>query len=333
MLRNILPYIWWLVLLFGLLGACALTLIEEEPLRLRVATWPGYSPLYAVDEHHLAAPTVLDVSTSELAQDNYRAFAEKRVDVLATTLYSAIQFHNQGIETVIFLITDYSCGADGIIARPGINQVSDLKGQRVGVESGSVSHFVLLRALEQIGLDETDVEIVHTGVSEAIPAIDQGRIDAAVVWEPMLSRHEQMNGLAPIFTSAAIPNEIVDVLVTHPEVLEQRPDDLVNLVHGWDIAVQQWHADVPEVRQSMAEGLNVDEADLIEQFMTVKLIDLEQNSQLLDLGTPESIEPTFEDMVQFLQSHDQRASAPPTPAELVNGQIVQAALARSDEQE
>jgi NitT/TauT family transport system substrate-binding protein len=324
--RNILPYTWWLAFLFGMLGACALTTMEEPPLQLRLATWPGYAPLYAVEKYNLAAPTSLEISTSELAQDNYRAFAENRVDVLATTLYSAIQFQEQGTDTVIILITDYSNGADGIIARSGIESVYDLKGQCVGVESGSIGYFVLRRALEHAGLSEADVEIKHIRVPQAITAIENGEIDAAVVWEPTLLRYEQMYGREPIFTSAAIPNEIVDVLVVRPEVLEQRTDDLVNLARGWDSAVQRWRAGDPDVLQAMAAGLNVEESALPRQFMGLGLVDLEHNSRLLDLSGPADIQPVFETMIHTLQATDQIEGTAPTPAEMLHAEIVQAAL-------
>jgi NitT/TauT family transport system substrate-binding protein len=204
--------------------------------------------------------------------------------------------------------------------------MADLQGQRVGVESGSISHFVLLRALEQAGLSETDVEIVHTGVHEAIDAIERGTVDAAVVWEPVMSRYERTAGRTPIFTSAAIPNEVVDVLVVRPELVEQRADDLVNLVRGWDSAVQRWRANEPDVSQAIADGLNTDLADLRQEFTTVELIDLERNRRLLDLNSPASIQPTFEHMVQFLQATNQLEATSPAAAELVNDRIVKRAM-------
>jgi NitT/TauT family transport system substrate-binding protein len=326
MSRSLLSHIWWLGLLFAILGACALTPAQTEPLQVRVATWPGYAPLYAVAEYNLAAPTTVEVFTSELAQDNYRAFAEGRIDVLATTLQSAIQFQDRGTDTVIILLTDYSNGADGIIARPGIEQVRDLRGQRVGVESGSVSHFVLLRALAQAGLRENDVEIVNIGVNEAIAAIDSGTVDAAVVWEPVLSRYEQTHQLEPIFTSAAMPNEIIDVLVVSPETLEQRRDDLINLVQGWDVALQRWRAGSDEVSNTMAQALQIDVASLHEQIDQIELLDLERNSRLLDLDDPASITPVFQGMVIFLDTTDQIQGPRPTADAMLHAEIVEAAL-------
>jgi NitT/TauT family transport system substrate-binding protein len=314
-----------------MLAACAGEPPSAEPLRLRLVTWPGYAPLYAVAEHDLAAPTMLDVSTSELAQDNYRAFAEGRVDVLATTLHSAIQFADQGTETVIIMVTDYSNGADGIIARPGIDEVADLRGQRVGVESGSISHYVLLRGLQQAGVSEEDVEIVNVVVGEAIAAIDDGTVDAAVVWEPVLSEYVQTHNVPPLFTTASIPNEVVDVLVVHPELIEQRPNDLTNLVRGWDEAVQRWREGSPQVSRTMARSMTLREEELRQQFTKIELVDLARNSRLLCPDGPYTIRPIFQKVVNFLRDTDQLEQASPELEELLTAQFVDAALPAKDE--
>ncbi len=316
----------WLALLVLVLAACAGGSPGAEPLRLRLVTWPGYAPLYAVAEHDLAAPTVLDVSTSELAQDNYRAFAEGRVDVLATTLHSAIQFYDQGTEAVIILVTDYSNGADGIIARPGIEEISDLRGQRVGVESGSISHYVLLRALEQADISEDEVDVVNVVVGEASAAIDDGTVDAAVVWEPVLSAYVKTHNVPPLFTTAAIPNEVVDVLIVHPELIEERPEDLTNLLRGWNEAVRLWREQSPQISTTMARAMTVSTDELREQLAKIELVDLSRNSRLLCPDGPYTIQPIFEQVVGFLRYTDQLEQAPPTPEVLLTAQFVEAAL-------
>jgi NitT/TauT family transport system substrate-binding protein len=309
-----------------MLTACAGGSPGAEPLRLRLVTWPGYAPLYAVAEHDLAAPTILDVSTSELAQDNYRAFAEGRVDVLATTLHSAIQFYDQGTEAVIILVTDYSNGADGIIARPGIDAITDLHGQRVGVESGSVSHYVLLRALQQADMSEDDVEVINVVVGEAISAIDDGTVDAAVVWEPVLSEYVQTYDVSPLFTTDAIPNEVVDVLVVHPALIEERPQDLTNLLRGWDEAVRLWREESPQISSTMARTMTVSEAELRQQLTKIELVDLARNSRLLCPEGPYTIRPIFQQVVEFLRYTEQLEREPPVPEDLLTAQFVDAAL-------
>jgi NitT/TauT family transport system substrate-binding protein len=327
MIRRILPYCWWSILLFGIIAACGMIADDREPLRVRLATWPGYAPLYVVEEQKLAAPTNIQISTSELAQDNYRAFAERRVDVLATTLQSAILFQDQSTPTVMILLTDYSAGADGIIARPGIDDLADLQGRTVGVESGSVSHFVLLRALELAGVPPETIEIVNIGVPEAINAIESDQVDAAVVWEPVLSKYPE----PPLFTSAEIPEEIVDVLVVHPETLAERRDDLVNLLRGWEQALQRLDQGNSETLAIMATGLNVAPDDLQQQLNTIRLIGLEQNAALLESDSSNSLQPTFEHITSFLDQTGQLQNGPPAFSSLIDGSIINEALHQESE--
>jgi hypothetical protein len=54
-----------------------------------------------------------------------------------------------GARGVMILINDYSNGNDMVIGGPGIESVKDLKGKKVGVEVGFVSHLLLLDALKE----------------------------------------------------------------------------------------------------------------------------------------------------------------------------------------
>jgi NitT/TauT family transport system substrate-binding protein len=308
------------------LAACGTMTSTPEPLRLRLVTWPGYAPLYAVADHELAAPTQLEVSTSDIAQDNYRAFAEGRVDVLASTLFTAIQFVDQGTPTSVILVTDYSNGADGVIARAGLDSMADLEGQRVAVESGSISHFVLMQGLRDAGLTQDDIEVIHVVTGEAPAAIEEGTVDAAAVWEPVLSEYATAHNVDPLFTSAEIPNQVVDVLIVHPDLIEERPEDLANLVRGWDQAVQEWRAGSPEIADSMARSMNVSVDDLRTQLEQIELVDLEHNAQLFDPTYGDSLWNTYGDLADFFEATEQLGGMPPDAADILNDAVIEAAL-------
>jgi len=62
--------------------------------------------------------------------------------------------------------------------------VKDLKGKRIATGLGSTAHFTLLKALENEGLTEGDVEVVGMEVDDMPQALAQGRIDAFSAWEP-----------------------------------------------------------------------------------------------------------------------------------------------------
>lgn len=65
-----------------------------------------------------------------------------------------------------------------------IHSLSDLRGKRIAVDEGSSAHYVLLRALESVGIPYEAIEPLHLPQCDALPLFEQGRIDAWVVWMP-----------------------------------------------------------------------------------------------------------------------------------------------------
>ena len=94
------------------------------------------------------------------------AFAAGQLDAVTMTNGDALVTGSTGAQSVMIIIGDYSNGNDMVVAAPGIKSVSELKGKRVGVEIGFVSHLLLLDALESVGLTEADVELVNVPTHE-----------------------------------------------------------------------------------------------------------------------------------------------------------------------
>src|SRR5262245_6175493 len=181
-------------LLSLVLSACALSTSPAKPLRLGLNIWPGYAPFYAAANRQLYSPTAVEITTFSSLYDTDRAFSQGRIDAVGTTLFDALRMRDEGIPLKIVLTTDYSNGADGIVARQGITSIAGLKGKRVAAEVGAINHFILLRALDRAGLQEQDVEVVNLSVEEGAKALAQGKVDAAALWEPFLSQQAGVGG-------------------------------------------------------------------------------------------------------------------------------------------
>ena len=67
-------------------------------------------------------------------------------------------------------------------------RIADLKGKNVAVNEGSVSEFYLNVLLGKAGLKESDLNTVNMTASDAGGAFVAKRVDAAVTWEPWLTR-------------------------------------------------------------------------------------------------------------------------------------------------
>ncbi|MAM57405.1 MAG: ABC transporter substrate-binding protein [Salinicola sp.] len=68
-----------------------------------------------------------------------------------------------------------------------IRLLSDLKGKRVAVSRGSGSHFLLLRALQHVGLTDKDIDIRYLPAPDGLAAFSQGDVDAISIWDPFQS--------------------------------------------------------------------------------------------------------------------------------------------------
>ncbi len=68
-----------------------------------------------------------------------------------------------------------------------MRSVRDLKGKKIALNRGANVHYLLLRALEEAGLADSDVEVLYMTPSEARAAFDHGQVDAWAIWAPLLT--------------------------------------------------------------------------------------------------------------------------------------------------
>ncbi|MDP9125331.1 MAG: aliphatic sulfonate ABC transporter substrate-binding protein [Pseudomonadota bacterium] len=71
-----------------------------------------------------------------------------------------------------------------------IRALADLKGRRIGFQKGSSSHYLVVRALEQAGLQWTDITPLYLAPSDARAAFEKGALDAWGIWDPYYAAAE-----------------------------------------------------------------------------------------------------------------------------------------------
>jgi NitT/TauT family transport system substrate-binding protein len=139
-----------------------------------------------------------------------------------------------GAQSIMFMVTDYSNGNDMIIAKQGIDSVKELKGKKIGVEVGFVSHLLLLEALEREGLAESDVELVNVPTNETPQVLASGDVDAIVAWQPSSGQALTLvPGSKAISTSKDVPGLIYDMYVVSPASYATRKSDWEKVVKVW----------------------------------------------------------------------------------------------------
>ena len=80
--------------------------------------------------------------------------------------------------------------AFAIVAPAGghVRQVPDLAGRKIGLPIGTAAHYLLVKALTREHLKPAQVDLINMSVPEAAVAVASGKLDAAVLVEPMLSK-------------------------------------------------------------------------------------------------------------------------------------------------
>ncbi|WP_193173354.1 putative urea ABC transporter substrate-binding protein [Nisaea nitritireducens] len=137
-----------------------------------------------------------------------------------------------GVDTTALIIGDYSNGNDGIVLK-GAKALADIKGQTVNLVELSVSHYLLVRGLDGIGLSEKDITVVNTSDADMVAAYSTPDVTAVVTWNPLLSEIAGMPESYKVFDSSQTPGEIIDIMMVNTEVLKDNPDFGKALVGAW----------------------------------------------------------------------------------------------------
>lgn len=231
--------------------------LAAEKFSVAISTWVGYGPFYIAKKEGFFEKEGLDVSlvTMEDVKTRMPALAAGRVDLAATTVDAVLTFSSPAHPLVYLFAVDDSRGGDGIVARKDIRTVADLKGRKVAFTEGSVSQFFLGVVLKDAGLTVKDVQALNMTAGDAGAAFVAGKVDAAVTWEPWLSRGKATPHGAVLVDSAARPGLITDVMVSTKKTLAERPEALKAFYRAWSAAVA-WQKANPEAADGiMAKGV------------------------------------------------------------------------------
>jgi NitT/TauT family transport system substrate-binding protein len=137
-----------------------------------------------------------------------------------------------GVDSTALISGDYSDGNDGVVLKGG-KSLKDIKGQNVNLVELSVSHYLLARALDTVGMSERDVRVVNTADADIVSAFVSPDVTATVTWNPQLSEVRKAEGAALVFDSSKVPGEIIDLMVVNTETLKQSPALGKALVGAW----------------------------------------------------------------------------------------------------
>ncbi|WP_026958043.1 putative urea ABC transporter substrate-binding protein [Aliagarivorans taiwanensis] len=178
-----------------------------------------------------------------------------------------------GVDSTALIVGDFSNGNDGVVLK-GTDSLEDIKGQRVNLVELSVSHYLLARGLESVGLSERDLTVVNTSDADLVAAYATSDVTAVTTWNPLLSEITEMPDANLVFNSSQIPGEIIDLLVVNTDTLAADPKLGKALTGAWYEIMATMSADDDkgvEARSFMAEASGTDLAGYDAQLASTKM--------------------------------------------------------------
>ena len=221
--------------LMGIIGLLSIIKLSAEPLKIGYSDWPGWVAWEIALDKGWFEEEGVDV---EFLWMDYvasmDAYVAGNLDAVSMTNGDALVTGATGKPSVAIIINDYSNGNDMLVAKPGIDSVKDLKGKKIGLEEGFVSHLFAIKALEANGLSVDDVEIINTPTNETPQVLASGAVDAVSAWQPSSGQAlKTVSGSTPIFTSKDVPGIIYDLLYVSAESLEENREAWAKVVKVW----------------------------------------------------------------------------------------------------
>lgn len=204
------------------------------------------------------------------------------------TAFLSKKFSDAGIEIVMPLITNYSNGGDGIIAKSSITSVNDLVGAKIGVPEFSEAQTLVVWFVNNSGLSQAEKDeiinnlILFATPDEAAKAFFAGQIDVAATWEPYLTQAQNMSDCHILFSTASSSNLVMDGIVFRSDFAEAHPDVVDKFVQGTLMAAEYYETEFDAIKSVMPMFSTASNDDILANCISAKLTTWKDNMDLLN---------------------------------------------------
>ncbi|KAF0806003.1 sulfonate ABC transporter periplasmic-binding protein [Alcanivorax xiamenensis] len=203
-----------------------------------------------------------------------------------------------GVDSTALIVGDFSNGNDGIVLKDA-DTLEAINGRRVNLVELSVSHYLLARALDSVGLSERDITVVNTADADLVSAFNTPDVTALATWNPLLGTIKESPEANLVFDSSRIPGEIIDLMVVNTETLKANPALGKALTGAWYEIMG--HLDDSGFRQHLANIAATDLDGLQTQLDATRLFD--QAEDAVAFTNSPALKETMQKVAEFSFDH------------------------------
>lgn len=250
---------------------------NEKTMELQFGTspWPTSMFAYLAEDLGIFKKHGLTVKLHSFSSysDSVQAFLAGHLDILTTPSSDAITPFSQGKKFSVIMLTDKSLGSDGLVVNKNIKSIKDLKGKKVATENYTVDHMYLLSLLEKAGISPNQVKVVNMKIPDAGAAFMAGKVDAASIWEPYLSKALQNKNAKLLYSSKSNPDLITDSIMASDQITTNHSKAVQAFVDSWYEAVDYWKHHKEKANHIMAKHLEVSDKEFADMMDKLYIAD------------------------------------------------------------
>jgi NitT/TauT family transport system substrate-binding protein len=292
-----------------------------RPLRVGVVTWPGYAGGIVANngfkpnqdsiyfrQHNLCVEFMLmeDVDARKKA---FMRGGKDGVDIVWSTVdfwaNELPELLKNDVKGKAIMQVDWSRGGDAIVADASIKRIEDLYQKKISLALFTPSHWLLEYNLQSSQLDENKQSEIVRGLMGKNASPDaradfvDGKVDAAVVWEPDVEEAIKKRSNSHVLVSTRDARKLIaDLMVAREDFIRDHPDVIQAFVEGWVVdGTVQANRDPGRVARLLMENeaLYRDLGPEVTQrnLATVKWADMADNAEMFNLDGKDQ-EPLFD---------------------------------------
>src|SRR5262245_42528406 len=222
--------------------------MADRTVRFAINVWAGWSPIIYANSGFKAgkvwkAPGGKDFKLELVLIDDpiamRDAYAAGNLHVGWATLDMLPLFleglrKDSRVMPRVYQQIDWSNGGDGIVVRDSVKTMADLRKKTVVLAQNSPSHYFLLNALINAGVQPAEVDFKFTqDAFQAAAAFNADqRLAGVVSWAPDIYNLEKVKGNKVLVTTATANKLIADVWFARADFAKDNPDVMEGLARG-----------------------------------------------------------------------------------------------------
>jgi NitT/TauT family transport system substrate-binding protein len=256
---------------------------QPQPTTIKVASyvWPGsYWIDVALNKGWFTEVGIKVERTN--AHGNYfetlDEVASGKLDAMGFSQFDLVRQVANGHDLVGIVATDYSDGAEALVAKAGIHSLRELKGKRLALPRGTYLEYLLSVFAQREGVELADLTLVDRAQTYALEDFIAGRVDAVFVWEPQVTRALEAGGVS-LFSSRESPGLTYSILAMQRDFIKLHPQQVAALLSVWRRAEQYVRNHPDESCEIVAQAFQVPLASVHNLLRNVRVLNLADNGR------------------------------------------------------